>query len=38
LKGSANKTYTFGHQYKQGIYLVEVQQGIEKYTFKVIKL
>jgi len=38
LKGPANKTYTFGHQYKPGMYMVEVMQGVEKYTFKVIKL
>jgi uncharacterized protein (TIGR02145 family) len=38
LNGSSNKTYMFGHQYKPGVYMVEVQQGDGKNTFKVIKL
>ncbi|MGZ8551655.1 MAG: T9SS type A sorting domain-containing protein, partial [Chitinophagaceae bacterium] len=38
INGPSNKTYTFGYQYRPGIYLVEVQRGKEKNTIKVVKL
>ncbi len=34
---STNTTFTFGHKYKPGIYYVEVVQGNDRKTIKVIK-
>ena len=36
-KGTANTTYTFGEHFTSGAYFVEVQQGINKATLKLIK-
>jgi len=36
-KGSANQTYRFGDNFVTGAYIVEVRQGQQRSTLKLIK-